>query len=225
LNKPESVPRVGEVDWGDLRRLRPISDVFGQDRGTTIRRYYIDKFLKDNRKCITGNVLEIGDATYTKKFGAADAMVDILNLRSTGQKGTLVGDLVTGEGVPKNRYNAIILTQVLHILPDMESALQNVFSALVPGGVILATIPVITQVSRFDMERWGDYWRVTDKALELLAEKNLPNCQTAVTAYGNHLTALAALTGLAAEELTGSELEFFDPDYQILIGMYSKKRK
>ena len=124
-----------------------------------------------------------------------------------------------------NRYNAIILTQVLHILPDMESALQNVFSALVPGGVILATIPVITQVSRFDMERWGDYWRVTDKALELLAEKNLPNCQTAVTAYGNHLTALAALTGLAAEELTGSELEFFDPDYQILIGMYSKKRK
>ena len=47
MNKSESVPRVGEVDWGDLRRLRPISDVFGQDRGTTIRRYYIDKFLKD----------------------------------------------------------------------------------------------------------------------------------------------------------------------------------
>ncbi len=225
MNKPESVPRVGEVDWGDLRRLRPISDVFGQDRGTTIRRYYIDKFLKDNRKCITGNVLEIGDATYTKKFGAADAMVDILNLRSTGQKGTLVGDLVTGEGVPKNRYNAIILTQVLHILPDMESALQNVFSALIPGGVILATVPVITQVSRFDMERWGDYWRLTDKALELLADKNIPNGQTTVTAYGNHLTALAALTGLAAEELKESELEYFDPDYQILIGMYSKKRK
>ena len=223
MNKPESVPRVGEVDWGDLRRLRPISDVFGQDRGTTIRRYYIDKFLKDNRKCITGNVLEIGDATYTKKFGAADAMVDILNLRSTGQKGTLVGDLVTGEGLPKNRYDAIILTQVLHILPDMESALQNVFSALVTGGVILATVPVITQVSRFDMQRWGDYWRLTDKALELLADKNLPNCQTTVTAYGNHLTALAALTGLAAEELTGRELEYFDPDYQILIGMYSKK--
>ena len=68
MNKPESVPRVGEVDWGDLRRLRPISEVFGQDRGTTIRRYYIDKFLKDNRKCITGNVLEIGDATYTKNL-------------------------------------------------------------------------------------------------------------------------------------------------------------
>lgn len=223
MNNPDAIPEIGEVQWGDLRRLSPLSNVFGQDRGTTIRRYYIDKFLKDNCNCITGTVLEVGDDTYSQKFGQPGVRVDVLNLDTSGLKGSLVGNLVTGEGLPKNRYNAIILTQVLHVVPDMEAALRNIFSALVPEGVLLATVPVITQVSRYDMDRWGDYWRVTDKALKLLADKNIPNCQTTISTYGNHLTAIAALTGLAAEELTQIELDYFDPDYQILIGMYSKK--
>ena len=142
MNNPDAIPAVGEVEWGDLRRLSPLSNVFGQDRGTTIRRYYIDKFLKDNSNCITGTVLEVGDATYSQKFGQPGVRVDVLNLHTNRLKGNLVGNLVTGEGLPKNRYNAIILTQVLHVVPDMEAALRNIFSSLAPEGVILATLPV-----------------------------------------------------------------------------------
>ena len=148
---------------------------------------------------------------------------DVLLPSTNGQKGTVVGNLISGEGIKNNYYDAVILTQVLHVLPDMGVALKCVFDALVSGGVLLATLPTITQISRYDMDRWGDYWRVTDKAVQLLAERNIPSCNTTVTAYGNHLTAIAALTGLAAEEFKKNELEYFDPEYQILIGMCSQK--
>ena len=223
IKSPES-PKLGKTNLGDLRRFEPLSRVFGQDRGTTIRRYYIDQFLAANTKFISGKVLEVGEDTYTRKFGQTGTIADVLSLTNEGQSETIVGDLVTGEGVPENYYDAIILTQVLHVLPDMGAALENVFAALVTGGVILATLPTITQVSRYDMDRWGDYWRVTDKAAKLLANKYIPGCRTKITAYGNHLTAIAALTGLAAEELTRYELEYFDPDYQILIGILAKKQ-
>jgi hypothetical protein len=32
---------------------------------------------------------------------------------------------------------------------------------LKPGGVLLATVSGISQISRYDMYRWGDYWRFT----------------------------------------------------------------
>ncbi len=44
----------GRVDLGDLRSLRPVSASFGQDRGTPIRRYYIERFLQQERSAIRG---------------------------------------------------------------------------------------------------------------------------------------------------------------------------
>ena len=44
--KLQSVP-VGSVNFGTLRRLSPISPVFGIDRDLiSVERYYIDKFLE-----------------------------------------------------------------------------------------------------------------------------------------------------------------------------------
>jgi len=51
-----------------FNRLKPISKVFGFDRGTPIDRYYIENFLSQHRNDIHGIVLEIGDNTYTKKI-------------------------------------------------------------------------------------------------------------------------------------------------------------
>ena len=62
-------PMVGHVRFGSLRRLKPISRLFGFDRGQPIDRYYIETFLQKNRSDIGGRVLEIGDPGYTLKFG------------------------------------------------------------------------------------------------------------------------------------------------------------
>src|SRR6185503_10982321 len=57
---------VGQISFGNLRRLTPISRVFGFDRGTPVDRYYIENFLADNASDIRGRVLEVGDDSYTR---------------------------------------------------------------------------------------------------------------------------------------------------------------
>jgi SAM-dependent methyltransferase len=211
------------VDLGDLRRLEPVSRVFGMDRGTTIRRHYIEDFLNRHRADLHGRIMEVGDDQYARRFGATDAVVDVLDPDPASSGATLHADLTSGAALPREAFDAVILTQVLHVLPDMGAALARVHAALKPGGVLLATLPGITQVSRYDMDRWGDYWRVTDRAARLLIDRYFPHDQAEVAAYGNHLTAIAALTGLAAEELKADELDAIDADFQVLIGVRARK--
>jgi SAM-dependent methyltransferase len=211
------------ISMGDLRRYEPVSRVFGTDRGTTIRRAYIEEFLENYRAGLRGRIMEVGDDRYARRFGAADATIEVLDPDRNNPAATIHGNLQDGDGVPESRYDAIILTQVLHVLPDMGAALRIVHRALKPGGVLLATLPGISQVSRYDMDRWGDYWRVTDRAAALLLRQNFPSEQSETQVFGNHLSAIAALTGLAAEELSAEELRRKDPDYQVLIGIWAKK--
>jgi SAM-dependent methyltransferase len=212
-----------KIDLGDLRSLRPVSTVFGQDRGTTIRRYYIERFLSRERAAIRGRVLEIGDDRYARSYGQPGTAIDVLDPDPRSTKATVIADLVTGQGMPSDRFDAVILTQVLHVLSDMEAGLRTVARSLRPGGSVLATLPCVSQVSRYDMERWGDFWRVTDRGARTLFEKSFAADRIAVTAYGNVLTAIASLAGLAAEELESEELDSADPDYQVLIGIHARK--
>ena len=57
--------RVGAVEFGHLRRVRPISSSFGFDRGKPIDRRYIEDFLSRHAQDITGRVLEVADNAYT----------------------------------------------------------------------------------------------------------------------------------------------------------------
>lgn len=202
--------------------MEPVSRVFGQDRGTTIRRYYIDRFLTRERSALRGRVLEIGDDRYARAYAEPGSLIDVLDPDPGCAKATLTGDLVSGAGVPHGRFDAVILTQVLHVLPDMEAALRTAASALRQGGSVLATLPCVSQVSRYDMDRWGDYWRVTDRGASALFGRVFPPEKVRVTAYGNVLSAIASLAGLAAEELEAKELDTVDADYQVLIGVHAK---
>lgn len=215
--------RTRTPDLGDLRSLQPVSCCFGQDRGTPIRRYYIQRFFEQHRSRLKGKVLEVGDARYASLYAERGANIDVLDPDPACQAATMTGNLLTGEGVPRNYFDAIILTQVLHVLPNMQTALSVAEGALAPGGCILATLPCITQVSRFDMDRWGDYWRVTDLGARQLFENVFPAGQVGIGVFGNVLTAIASLTGLAAEELSSKELDFHDPDYQVLVGVVATK--
>jgi SAM-dependent methyltransferase len=215
--------RSGTFDMGDLRSLQPVSDSFGQDRGTPIRRYYIQRFFEQQRNRLKGHVLEVGDSRYATMFAERGAKIDVLDPDPACPAATIRGNLLTGEGVPRGCFDAIILTQVLHVLPDMQAAISVAEAALKPGGCILATLPCITQVSRFDMDRWGDYWRVTDRGARALFESSFPVSAVDTSVYGNVLSAITSLTGLAAEELSSKELDFCDPDYQVLVGVVATK--
>jgi SAM-dependent methyltransferase len=208
------------VDWGSLRRTEPVSRQFGFDRGTPIDRYYIEQFLTERANDIRGAVLEIGDATYTRRFGGKRvARSDVLHATADNRRATLVGDLASGRGIPESAYDCIILTQTLLCIYDVKSAVANACRALKPGGVVLATVPGISQISRYDMDRWGDFWRFTSRSARRLFADVLGDDNVNVASYGNVLAATAFLHGLSAEELNREELGQPDADYEVTIAV------
>lgn len=217
-------PPVGLVRFGSLRRLQPISRVFGFDRGLCIDRYYIEAFLGRHSEDIQGHVLEIGDETYTRKFGGERVTKsEVLHVWNDNPKATIVADLTCADHIPSDTFDCIILTQTLQHIYDVRAAIRTLYRILKPGGVLLATFPGISQISRYDMERWGDYWRFTTLSARWLFEEAFPPETVAVKAHGNVLAAIAFLHGLAAQELRREELDSHDPDYEVLITVRAVK--
>lgn len=204
------------------KRLQPISRVFGIDRGSPIDRYYIEKFLEENRSCIRGCILEIGDNFYSQKYGSDVLKSDVLNAVPSSNA-TIVGDFVTGENIPELAFDCIIMTQTIQVIYDVKAALENAIKALKPGGTLLLTASGISQISRYDMDRWGEYWRFTDKSLKMLLSECVPEDAVYVESFGNVAVAQAFLDGLATHEIPREILDYRDIDYQVLLTARVKK--
>jgi glycosyltransferase involved in cell wall biosynthesis/SAM-dependent methyltransferase len=217
-------PRLGSVEFGELRRVTPVSRNLGRDRGTPIDRYYIEQFLARNAECIHGHVLELDDDRYTRRFGNSQVTrSDVLHVNPTNPRATIVADLTGAGHISSDRFDSIILTQTLPFIYDIHAVIRTLYRILKPGGTILATVGGITQISRRDMQRWGHYWSFTTLSVRLLFEEAFPAPSIRVEAFGNVLATTAFLHGLAAEELRPDELDYRDPDYEFLITIAAVK--
>jgi SAM-dependent methyltransferase len=210
-------PGIGGVDFGDLRRVSPISRRFGFDRGECVDRFYIAQFLAQYAADIHGRVLEIADATYTREFGGTRVQhSDVLHL--TGAPGvTIIDDLAQPRAIPSGVFDCIIATQTLQFIYDVRSVVATLYRSLRPGGVALVTVPGITQISRYDMDRWGEHWRFTSLSARRLFEEAFDS--VSVASYGNVLAATALLHGLSLDDLSRDEVEAQDADYEVIIGI------
>lgn len=203
-----------------LPGLEPVSRNFGLDRGKSVDRAYIHEFLWERRQDVHGRVLEIADSGYTDYLGeGAVTQVDVLHAKQELPWVTIVGDLVTGEGIPTDVFDCIILTQTLHLIYDVQAAVRTAHDALKPGGVVLATFPGVSQISQYDRREWGDFWRFTSDSVGRLFGDVFGPDQVEVVAYGNVLVAAAFLYGYAWEDLDPVELAHRDEDYDFLIAV------
>ncbi|MCG5238878.1 polysaccharide deacetylase family protein [Azospirillum doebereinerae] len=198
---------------------RPVSRVFGLDRGRPIDRYYIENFLSVHAPAIRGRVLEVGDATYTRRYGGERVtQADVLHATGDGTKDVIVSDLATGAlEIASETYDCIILTQTLHFIHDMRAALEALRRILKPGGTLLATMAGITQISRYDMDRWGDQWRLTIRSAQELFDAVFIGDGVRIDRFGNSVAVTAFLNGLAIEDMPPGSLDPIDPDYEVTI--------
>jgi SAM-dependent methyltransferase len=218
-------PFVGRVDFGSLRRVKPVSKYWGFDRGKPVDRYYLERFLSRHAPDIQGHVLEIGDDVYTLQFGRERVTKsDILHVAEGYPKATIVADLTQADHVPSDTFDCIICAQTLQLIYETPKAIRSLHRLLKPGGVLLLTIPGISQISRYDMDRWGDYWRFTLASAQRLFTEVFPEDCVRIETYGNVLAATAFLHGLSVEELTEDELDDSDPDYEVTIAIRAMKR-
>jgi len=221
----EYCPPAGWMRFGNLRRVKPISRAFGKERGLPIDRYYIEHFLSRHAADVRAHVLEIQDNVYTHKFGGDRVTTsDVLHVTHGNPKATIVADLTCADDISSNSFDCIILTQTLQCIYDVRAALKTLWRVLKPGGVLLATVGGISQISRWDMDRWGHFWNFTSLSMRRLLEESFPASDVEIQSYGNVLAATAFLQGLAVQELSQEELEHHDPDYEVLISARVAKR-
>jgi SAM-dependent methyltransferase len=236
---PEGVQR--RVEWwrrghhrfGTLRRLTPISTVYGFDRGVPIDRYYIEAFLARHAPSpgysggvIQGRVLEIGGREYVDRYGIAGTTpapgrvhrIDVLHANASNPEATIVGSLTDPSALPAGAFDCIICTQTLHVIYDARAVLRTLHAGLREGGTLLLTAPGITRSCLPDRDAWGDWWRFTAHSLQRLLGEVFDPADVHVEAYGNVLTATGFLYGFAAEELHEAELDLRDPDFEVILG-------
>ena len=211
--------------WLPLYNDSPISRVFGLDRGNAIDRYYIEKFLNNNKLYIKGNILEIEENLYSKKYGHDVTCFEILHIDPTNLYATIIGDLTKSESLPQGTIDCFICTQTLNFIYDVKKAIEGSYKLLKNKGVFLGTVAGISQISRYDMERWGDYWRFTDLSIRRLFEEVFKEGNVEVELFGNVGICKAFLDGLSLEELPKRILDLKDPDYQLIIGIKAIKNE
>jgi SAM-dependent methyltransferase len=210
------------VEWGSLRRLEPISRVWGLDRGQPVDRYYIEGFLERHAADIAGDVLEVKDPGYTKRFERGAHSYAVVDVAAHNEQATLIADLTQPDSLPAGAFDCIVLTQTLHLLFELEPAVANLHRALAPGGVLLVTAPC---VSRIDYESGveGDCWRFTAASAQRLFAQRFGAAGVAVEPLGNVLACTAFLHGLASQDLDASELDHHDPYFPLLLAIRAVK--
>lgn len=208
---------LGPVRMGSLRRVTPLSRQFGYDRGLPVDRYYIERFLAENAHAISGRVLEVGDSAYTRRFGGQRVtQADVLNINAGDPETTIVADLAEGQGIPSTSFDCLVITQTLHLLYDLSAAVRTLHRILRPGGTLLATFPGISPIST---DRWAQtwYWSLTPLSATRLFGEVFGADNVEVLAYGNVLTSVAFLEGMASRELRRNELETHDPQFPMVV--------
>lgn len=200
------------------RRTAPISRSYGMDRGTPVDRYFIERFLDENRGAIRGACLEVLDAAYTKRFGRGVTRADVLDIDPTNAQATVVGDLRRLDEVADGTYDCVVLTQVLQYIDDLDAAVRELARVLKPGGTILATVPALQR-----NERRPHYWKFTAASAEYLFTKRFPPDRLEVRSWGNVLAGTAIWVGLSREDLPAASLDEHDPDFPCTISVRATK--
>ena len=103
--------------------------------------------------------MEIADNIYTIKHGGNNVLhSDILHIHEGHPKATIIADLTDAPQIKDNTYDCIILTQTLQYIYEYKKAVETCYRILKPGGVLLVTVPGISQIEKGE---WYKYWCFT----------------------------------------------------------------
>ncbi len=210
------------TDWSVLHRVRPYRQDFGGHRGKYIDRFYIERFIAQYQELIRGRVAEFESDQYIRLFG--DGRVehsDVLDINEQNNQRTITLDLAQPDSAPQDLFDCILCTQTLFLIRDYVSAVRSLYKMLKPGGDLLVTLPGICPLVRGHLVAGAgdDWWRFTGRSAQRAFSDVFGDENVVVHTYGNVLTATAFMHGLVQEELTQDELEYHDPDFEVIIGV------
>ena len=202
------------------QQTRPYSEIYAHDRGTEIARYYIEKFIDENKSIIQGNCLEFQEPTYLLKYSnLPQTKINVIHIDEKNHVASIVADLTKPNNISSNTFDCIICTHVLHLIYDKVKFISELERILKPGGYLILAVPSISMCD----QSWGELWRFTELGLFTLLKEVFDKELIKVKGYGNSLVASGEIRGLASEEFTLQELNYFDNRFCVEICALVKK--
>jgi len=190
--------------------LRPLSERWGSDRGTSVHRHYIDAYLSRHAADVHGRVLEFNDRLYTEAIGGRRVTKsDVLHIDDANPLATIVADLSRPNDVPSDTFDCIVCTHVLHVVFDLPAMIKELHRILKPGGTLLVAVPTISMIG----PEFPELWRFTPLAVERLLGLAFQNVE--VEGFGNSLAAAAEIRGVVSSELTRAEIDARDSRFTL----------
>ncbi len=150
-------------------------------------------------------------------------MQDVLHINHDHPNTTLTGDLTCKGVLPDSAFDCILLTQTLQLIFELEQAVSSLHDALKPGGILLLTVPGISQIDR---GQWRDKWcwSFTSVSVRQLFERRFQAGPLEIKTHGNVFAATMFLQGAALEEVDPTKLDIDDPAYPVIITLRAEKR-
>ena len=194
------------------RGVRPLSEDYGNERGTPIHRRYISEFLTEFAQDIGGDCLEFNDPGYVGEYGQGRvSRLDVLHLEPGNPMATVVADLTKPNDIPDGRFDCIVCVHVLHVIVEVERAVADLHRILKPGGVALIAVPQLSMAH----PAWPEVYRFTGNGLRTLLARTFGADAVTMRMYGNSLTSAGEIRGLVCDDFTMEELGYHDPRFAI----------
>ena len=208
---------IGGIDFGDFKREEPFCPRFGNLRGTAIDRYYLNKFVAEIRNEVKGVTLEIGGSKANRELYKFTNATSYLTMDlMEGADLDVVGDAHDPRAVDNASLDSVVLFNVLEHCERPWVVVDNIYQWLKPRGQVFCLVPNAQRVHRYPK----DYWRILPDAMDSLFAR-FP--QRKLYVYGNPLTTLAAYYGIASDELTQEELDYYNDNYPVANCIHAQK--
>ena len=212
--------RLGVVGLPRLRRTQPVSASWGFDRGTPVDRVH-RALLERHAADVRGRVLEMEEPEYTTAYGGTRVTAfDVLDIDPANEHATVVADLNEAGSLPPERFDCAIVTQTLQYMRNPETAaLTNLWHARARWhGARHRSLHRGSTPTR-PTPTGGASPRPRHAVPPLAGDWS----EVEVQGFGNVLTSVAFLMGLAAEELRGRELDEQDPSFPLVACARARK--
>ncbi|MFS4461102.1 methyltransferase domain-containing protein [Bdellovibrio sp. HCB2-146] len=172
--------------------------------------------MEKSKTQLRGNVLEVAENTYTKKF--APNSNSLILAPYEDKNVDVVCDLTATVSPAYHQIaDCFICVQTLNFIYEYKEALKNIKKLMKPNGTILITVASVCQISEFDAQRWGDYFRFTPQSFTKLLNESFPQSKISIESFGNIRAATGLLHGLVVEDINTNDLLYKDPIYPVVL--------